>query len=220
MVRRFHRDYYRYCTLYIIIPCLFQAVFHTQVEMMDIRNTATRNGWRTNTEPGFWIALKYVNGELLFFLFHYTHNHRTDHFSMFIESGNNVNLLSGQNVQSHTHTQRYRPKEKSHSVHTVSVKLMPALYSLSINKISPCASHGPGGNRKTVCDSLENPPQTARTFTLHCKTAELNWKNWRVQQQIINDVSLVCGASRRLTFASDLRTGDTRTMQSNEDSHN
>ncbi len=47
--------------------------------------------------------------------------------------------------------------------------LMPALYSLSINKIRPCAFQGPAGNKKTVCNSQENLVQTARTFTLHWK---------------------------------------------------
>lgn len=72
------------------------------------------------------------------------------------------------NGPAHTHMNRY-----SHKITLAPQSLsavMPALYSLSINKISPCAFRGPAGNTKTVCNSQENLVQNSENLHTSLKT--------------------------------------------------
>ena len=101
-----------------------------------------------------------------------------------------LNLFVLQNNH-HAHTRIHTPTHRALKI-TLSPQnicaLMPALYSLAINKTDPCAILSPVGNKKTVSNSQENLVQTVRMFTLHWRH-QAQLKNRLVQQWKINEVA-------------------------------
>lgn len=191
--------------------------------MSDVRNTVTA---KVEYKTRLKIALNYVNRELLF-PFHWLHiqMYRTG-FTKFdkncdwmcVEFLNFLatslfrfcNTYSMHAQQTHTDT-AIKITLSPQSLRA----LMAALYSLSINKIRPCAPfRALRGIRKQSATHGRIWYKLRETFTLHWKHRG-QLKNRHVQQWKINEVALV-GAPRRIWISQWFETGESGTMWSNK----